>query len=196
MNHSILEDVSGSEDVFCTVFSEAKGQGGSTATVCILHEGVVHCANVGDSRAIAFDDVAAVKELTVDHNPTEGSAEHNRIKDAGGIVVKNRIDNRLNISRSIGDFMYKTGCRKHASKLLCKGLIAEPHISSKKLKTGSLLIIASDGVWGEVQNRAAADIIQSDLQSGLDLKDAVLRLGGQSKLGSEDNVSIISVQIH
>jgi len=65
--------------------------------------------NAGDSRA-----VLAVKneskniaiEMSKDHKP-DLPEEKARIEKAGGFVEDNRVENKLNLSRSLGDLEYK-----------------------------------------------------------------------------------------
>lgn len=46
------------------------------------------------------------KQLSYDHKPDEES-ERKRIIKAGGTVADGRVNNNLNLSRSLGDFSYK-----------------------------------------------------------------------------------------
>ena len=45
--------------------------------------------------------------LSDDHKP-DNPAEKARIEAAGGFVEENRVDGSLNLSRSLGDFEYKS----------------------------------------------------------------------------------------
>ena len=58
---------------------------GCTAVVVIVDEnGVIYCANAGDSRAVLSCGGTAVP-LSFDHKP-ENPAEKSRIQNAGGFV--------------------------------------------------------------------------------------------------------------
>jgi len=71
----------------------------------------VYVANTGDSRGIgimrAVGGKSKVKALSKDHKPNL-DCEKERILRAGGTInEEGRINNNLNMSRSLGDFNYK-----------------------------------------------------------------------------------------
>ena len=68
-----------------------------------------YCANAGDSRTILVRSGAGnqVIPLSFDHKP-DNEPEKARIQAAGGFVEDNRVNGSLNLSRSMGDFEYKS----------------------------------------------------------------------------------------
>jgi serine/threonine protein phosphatase PrpC len=74
---------------------------GCTANVCFVTDKEIYVANAGDSRCVACCGGKAVP-LSFDHKPDHIS-ELTRIKEAGGFVANGRINQALNISRSLGD---------------------------------------------------------------------------------------------
>ena len=96
-------------------FSEPGVDSGSTACVALIlpelaEDGTTHVclyvANAGDSRAVLCRAGAAV-ELSEDHKP-EDPVEKERILEAGGTVsADGRVNDGLNLSRAIGDHVYK-----------------------------------------------------------------------------------------
>lgn len=62
-------------------------------------------ANAGDSRSVLCRSGKAVA-LSEDHKP-EMPKEEERIKKAGGSIMKGRVNGGLNLTRSLGDFDYK-----------------------------------------------------------------------------------------
>ena len=66
------------------------------------------CANAGDSRTVlGRSSGKKCEELSEDHKP-DNPLEKARIEKAGGFVEENRVNGSLNLSRSIGDFEYKS----------------------------------------------------------------------------------------
>jgi len=73
------------------------------------------CANAGDSRCVLAilepgegdeDDKVLAKDMSRDHKP-DMEEDEARIRKAGGFVKNNRVDDELNLGRSLGDLMYK-----------------------------------------------------------------------------------------
>ena len=83
---------------------------GCTAVVVMITPEHIICANAGDSRSI-LSRSGKVVALSEDHKP-ENAGERKRIEDAGGFVEENRVNGSLNLSRSLGDFEYKSNKQK------------------------------------------------------------------------------------
>ena len=92
-----------------TVYDDASG---CTAVCAIITPTYIICANIGDSRCILGCQNSAIVQMSEDHKP-ENLIEKNRIMNAGGSVHANRVDGILGVSRSFGDFDYKTGIQCH-----------------------------------------------------------------------------------
>ena len=78
---------------------------GSTLVGALVHNGVVHVSNVGDSRAIYMDPQGTAHQISVDHKPN-APAELQRIQQAGGrveFVGVWRVQGMLATSRAMGD---------------------------------------------------------------------------------------------
>ena len=86
---------------------------GCTATVVLITQTDIYCANAGDSRTIIARSGQGnlMANLSEDHKP-ENEFEKKRIMAAGGFVEENRVNGSLNLSRSIGDFEYKSNTAK------------------------------------------------------------------------------------
>jgi serine/threonine protein phosphatase PrpC len=78
---------------------------GCTATVVLVTDTEIYCANAGDSRGVVSNSGKAI-EMSIDHKP-ELPTERERIEKAGGFVEENRVKGVLNLSRSLGDLEYK-----------------------------------------------------------------------------------------
>lgn len=79
---------------------------GCTAITVFIKDGMVFCANAGDSRCVAAIAGKAVP-LSTDHKPTLSREKQRVIKAGFSVNGEGRIDGNLNLSRSIGDLRYK-----------------------------------------------------------------------------------------
>ena len=156
---------------------------GSTAVVCLVHGGMLHIANAGDSRAVAcYAGEAYV--LSRDHTGKLDS-ERQRIEALGGEVsVTGRVRGKLMVTRAIGDRPYKLG--------LCE-LTAEPEVRSLTLSPAlEFVVLASDGLWDVISSSECVELVRSwtaDLsqppqKTARDLTELALNRG------SQDNVSV------
>ena len=130
-----------------------------SGTTCVMVFQVgnrILCANVGDSRAIMVKGDKIIP-LSIDQKPDDPE-ESKRIKENGGEISQYEEDGEksgpfrvwkkgeaypgIAMSRSIGDFI--------ASKL---GVIPEPKFIEEKIdKDTKFIVVASDGVWGFLDN--------------------------------------------
>merc|ERR1712110_101223 len=78
---------------------------GSTCTALLVTPKHFFFINCGDSRGILVRE-NKVHFATADHKPTVDS-ERDRIVRAGGLVMSQRINGSLAVSRALGDFDYK-----------------------------------------------------------------------------------------
>ena len=140
----------------------AGATGGSTATICIIKEGNLYTANVGDSTALLMRDGKAVT-LTREHSLNDES-EKTRVEKAGDsidISEGSRLVNGItHLTRAIGE--------QYAN-----GVIAEPHVQATKLTPmDSKLVLASSGLWNFVTQQDASELIR-DAKSSQDAADAL-----------------------
>ncbi|GMH27661.1 hypothetical protein Nepgr_029504 [Nepenthes gracilis] len=128
------------------------GVGSGACCVTALIEGnEIFISNLGDCRAVLCRGGVA-EALTTDHR-AERDDERKRIEDKGGYVEIHRgawrVHGILSVSRSIGDAHLKDW------------VIAEPDTTILNLTPDmEFLILASDGLWEEVGNQEAAEIVQ------------------------------------
>mmetsp|Transcript_110509 Transcript_110509/g.297687 ORF Transcript_110509/g.297687 Transcript_110509/m.297687 type:complete len:264 (-) Transcript_110509:161-952(-) len=155
--------------------------------------GVLYIANAGDSRCVlGSDDGTPPVQLTVDHRPDDAN-EYARIEAAGGELFDPEDGNgsrvcgpnscMLACSRSIGDRHFKPV------------VTSEPDTCSRPISAGdAFAILASDGVWDELSNLKACNLVSSSLESGCSPSEAAATLcEAAHKAGSEDNISAIVV---
>lgn len=140
---------------------------GCTAVVCCIRPKTIIVANAGDSRAVLCRYGRAV-ELSEDHKPNLPK-EHSRITRAGGVVIEQRVaghvhyrvNGNLNLSRSIGDLVYKQNANLCPQEQL---IICNPDIRHIDRVVGDeFLILACDGVWDVLSSQGAVDFVRSRL---------------------------------
>ncbi|KAK3016060.1 hypothetical protein RJ639_007547 [Escallonia herrerae] len=166
---------------------------GSTAVVVVVAKEEVVVANCGDSRAVLCRNVGAVP-LSRDHKPDRPD-EKERVETAGGRVINwngCRVSGVLATSRSIGD------------QYLKPYVISEPEVTvNKRTRSDNFLIIASDGLWDVVSNDVACQVVKRCLDGqmrkrfseGSAAKAASMLVELAMAKGSEDNISIIVVEL-
>lgn len=165
---------------------------GSCCLVGAIAKDVLYVANLGDSRAVLGRRVSenrknmlvVAERLSVDHNVgveevrKEVEALH---PDDSHIVVFSRgvwrIKGIIQVSRSIGDVYLKKPefSRDHLFHhfrlpipLKKAVMTAEPSILIRKLKSNDLfLIFASDGLWEQLSDEAAVEIVSRNPRSGI-----------------------------
>ena len=148
-------------------------QGATAVTVVLDAERKEICvAHTGDSRAILCRGGVAVA-LTHDHKPMEPS-EYARIVAAGGYVTHTgRVNGNLNLSRALGDFVYKSGRRQRAEHMIS----AEPDVCSFRVgPSDDFLLLACDGLWELVPPQDAINFVRARLLGGRSPKEIVEQL--------------------
>ena len=151
---------------------------GSTATIVLIQDNKIYCANVGDSRAyIIYDNY--IKKITFDHKCSVPE-EAERIIKAGGKITKNRVQGQLVLSRSLGDLYVKK-----------YGVINLPDISTNTIDYNiKYVIIASDGIWDVVDEKTVLNMSKMKKNADDFCKDLVkLAIEKESK----DNISCIVI---
>jgi len=117
---------------------------GSAAIVILIADGIIHCANIGTSQAFVYTTDHELIYLNETHKAVDVK-EQDRIFKAGGFIQNGRINGKLSLSRTIGDFEYKN------NSLLCleeQMVIPIPSIRSLKIQSNyKLILIGSDGLF-------------------------------------------------
>lgn len=155
---------------------------GTTATVVLLFDNKVICANVGDSKAVIYNYKTKESKILTEMHLVSNESEKNRVIKSGGKIDKGRVNGVLVVTRSLGDHILQD-----------KGVICDPYISINKINLNEeYLIICSDGVWDVVNENSLEDYIQNDKSC----KDICISLVDESKkLGSKDNISSIIIKL-
>ncbi|KAE9419811.1 hypothetical protein Angca_004207 [Angiostrongylus cantonensis] len=129
---------------------------GATAVVVLVRDDVIHCANVGDSRAVV-SVCGEAKPLSFDHKPAN-EMEAKRILAAGGWVEFNRVNGNLALSRALGDFVFK---RNEAIPPEEQIVTAFPDVISENVtEDHEFLVLACDGIWDVLSNQEVVDFVR------------------------------------
>lgn len=161
---------------------------GSTACMALVTSDEVWFINVGDSRALIRDAIG-VRQMTQDHKPTLQS-ESDRVRKHGGKLSNLdgswRINGRLNLSRSIGDWSMRPF------------IISVPEITHHKRQHTSdkYVVLATDGLFDVMSNADIVRIIDTQPHTRHGVTLALRGLVAESRTrGSEDNITIIYIGI-
>ncbi|OBA25470.1 protein phosphatase type 2C [Hanseniaspora valbyensis NRRL Y-1626] len=188
-------------EIFNESFQEAdkeinanlSGHSGCTAAVCILrweqqddsddgldHSRMLYTANVGDSRIVLMRDSVALR-LTYDHKASD-AMECKRVESIGGLVIKNRVNGMLAVTRSIGDKFFD-------SLVISNPFTTKIELTSKD----EFMIIACDGLWDVMEDQEACDfIVENELTTDPQMASELL-IEHALKLGSADNLTVMVV---
>ncbi|KAI4487950.1 hypothetical protein M0802_011654 [Mischocyttarus mexicanus] len=171
--------------------SDGKDKSGSTAVCAFISPRNIYIANCGDSRAVLCSSGCPVFS-TRDHKPFL-AAEKERIQNAGGSVMIQRVNGALAVSRALGDYEYKN----LKDRGPCEQLVSpEPEIfvRDRDDEHDEFLVLACDGIWDVMNNEDLCGFIRSRLLLTDDL-EAVTNQVIDTCLykGSRDNMSIVLV---
>lgn len=179
---------------FLNTDSEMKGKAmygacGSTVVCALILPSTqgrtLFAANAGDARAVlarvAVDGNWEAIRLTRDHKP-DVYEESVRVAQAGGWVMRGRLDGSLAVSRALGDFNYKD-----------RGLIADPDVVGCELdERHQFLILACDGLWDVVSDDEAVMVIR-DMDNSRAMAQTLVDLAMAK--GTTDNVTVMVVKL-
>ncbi|KAM3716426.1 Protein phosphatase ppm-1.A [Dirofilaria immitis] len=170
---------------------EDNERSGTTAICAIVTPSHIVLANLGDSRAVlARKNQAAFG--TEDHKPFLPK-ERDRIVNAGGSVMIQRVNGSLAVSRALGDFEYKAVPGLDATKQLVS---PEPDIYTivRDPKVDEFLLLACDGIYDVMENAEICSFVESRLLVTSDLSSVANQvLDACLSKGSRDNMTIILV---
>lgn len=140
---------------------------GSTAVGVMISPSHIYFINCGDSRGL-LSRGGAVHFFTQDHKPSN-PLEKERIQNAGGSVMIQRVNGSLAVSRALGDFDYKCVHGKGPTEQLVS---PEPEVYAIERCEGEdeFIILACDGIWDVMANEELCDFVRSRLEVTDDLE--------------------------
>ncbi|CAM1510021.1 Fc.00g003560.m01.CDS01 [Cosmosporella sp. VM-42] len=109
---------------------------------------VLYTANVGDARIILCRAGKALR-LSYDHKGSDEN-EGKRIASAGGLILNNRVNGVLAVTRALGDAYMK------------KLVTGHPYTTETVIQPDSdeFIIIACDGLWDVCTDQEAVDLVR------------------------------------
>jgi len=130
---------------------------------------------------------------TIDHKPMDAE-EKKRIEDAGGMVIIQRINGALAVSRALGDFDYKrnTGRKPEQQQVSAVPAITCIERTSKDDQfQDAFIVVACDGIYDAITNDNLAKYLSYKLLSGENVDEITKdSLEFCLHLGSKDNMSL------
>ncbi|KAK4533647.1 hypothetical protein CCYA_CCYA18G4529 [Cyanidiococcus yangmingshanensis] len=147
---------------WCSEFTDQRntqnGLVGSTALLAALHGSSLYLANVGDSRAVLYEERpnSSLEPvlITRDQNCTSAPMEIERLRHRGARLVPTggalRVEGLVLVTRAIGDIALK------------QYLTADPELYQHQLRPNRsyVLVLATDGLWDVASNDDVAELIQ------------------------------------
>lgn len=149
---------------------DATQGGGTTIIATVLHSDTLVSMNVGDSRAYLLRD-GELRLLSKDHSLVS------RLVEMGKITPEEALNHpRRNV-------LYQA---------LGQGGDLEIHIVTEKIQLGDVVILCSDGLWGEIGDQAITDIL-STVSNPFLATQQLIDLANRS--GGPDNITAIIIQV-
>ena len=159
------------EKIYRMGMSAPENRGMATTMVAsYIREGIAYIANVGDSRAYLFRN-GQLRQITKDHTYV------NELIDKG-VITEDEAENHKQknvITRALGTENS-----------------AEPDFYQVSLKKDDILMLCSDGLYGEVMDEIMTEI----LDSGKSMNDVCADLVNEAiRAGGRDNITVICLKI-
>ncbi|XP_036118107.1 protein phosphatase 1B isoform X8 [Molossus molossus] len=180
-------------DEYMRNFSDLRNgmdRSGSTAVGVMISPKHIYFINCGDSRAVLYRN-GQVCFSTQDHKPCN-PREKERIQNAGGSVMIQRVNGSLAVSRALGDYDYKCVDGKGPTEQLVS---PEPEVYELlRAEEDEFIILACDGIWDVMSNEELCEFVKSRLEVSDDLENVCNWVVDTClHKGSRDNMSIVLV---
>lgn len=190
IKRALYDAVYGAEQHLMKVQPLLRDDSGTTACVVALDmdQGVLYCANVGDSRAILCRGGTAMA-LSEDHK-ADRPDEVARVVDTGGFVSYGRVLRVLAVGRALGDPHMKVPPNKFVS-FIPDIRIVELHPEDE------FIVVACDGLFDVMSNQEIIEFIKIRVVKEMDLLLICQKLVRHAleNRNSQDNVSVIIIRL-
>ncbi|KAH0547603.1 hypothetical protein FGG08_000328 [Glutinoglossum americanum] len=111
---------------------------------------VLYTANVGDARIVLCRNGKALR-LSYDHKGSDEN-EGRRIANAGGLILNNRVNGVLAVTRALGDAYMKDLVTGHP---YTTETVIHPEVDE-------FIILACDGLWDVCSDQEAVDLVRQN----------------------------------
>lgn len=112
---------------------------------------VLYTANVGDARIVLCRNGKALR-LSYDHKGSDEN-EGKRVASAGGLILNNRVNGVLAVTRALGDAYMKDLVTGHP---YTTETVIQPDLDE-------FIILACDGLWDVCSDQEAVDLVRHEL---------------------------------
>lgn len=158
---------------------------GACVVAALVYKSSFLLAWLGDCRAVLYSG-SNVLPLTADHR-TSNQMEFNRIIQAGGSVVNDRVMGILAPTRAFGDNDIK---RRYPGLVSTDPSVLSFTIDENEVPSDmSFLVLASDGVYDAFSNQRVCEIVAKALEKSSDPKEAAKQLVSAAARSNFDDVS-------
>lgn len=166
---------------------------GTTASIVLLTDSLIYQVNLGDSKSIVFTTELGghIVSETKDHSLTVTNDEPERIKSAGGYVQYNRVLGMLAVTRSFGDFEFKTKNGLYPDNPVVS---AVPDVTVINRQPGQYLLLGSDGLFTQ-ESKYIIKLLSDKLNSGSSLDECVKETVDTTSILTDDDISMILVAL-
>jgi protein phosphatase len=144
--------------------------GGTTVVAAVLHDDSLVAMNIGDSRAYLLRD-NELYLLSKDHSLVSRLVEMGKITKEEALTHPRR------------NVLYQA---------LGQGTDVEIHTVQEKLEVGDIIILCSDGLWGEVSDPAIKEVLTT-APTPIAAVEELIDRANQS--GGSDNITAIIVEV-
>lgn len=135
--------------------------------------------NVGDTRVVLSRAGGALR-LSYDHRGSDPH-EQKRIQNAGGLLINNRVNAVLAVTRALGDFSMK------------EYVVSDPYTTETPLQSNDeFFIIACDGLWDVCSDQKAVDLVH-DIANPQEAAAALIQFALENF--STDNLTVMVVRL-
>jgi protein phosphatase len=149
---------------------DATQGGGTTIVATVLYEDLLISMNVGDSRAYLLRD-NELWLISKDHSLVSRLVEMGKISQEDALTHPRR------------NVLYQA---------LGQGSDVEIHIVSERLQVNDVIILCSDGLWGEIGDAAIKEVLKAATDP-LVAAEQLIEMANQS--GGPDNITTIIIQV-